>query len=105
MLSNLTYLVHELNYPIFFVICLKFMIWEITIKLATVAGKDLEGQEDDLELPLFDLATISNATDNFSNSNKLGEGGFGAVFRVKFMSTKKNITIIFLFFFHLKKSL
>ncbi|KAL0553739.1 hypothetical protein IC582_007643 [Cucumis melo] len=46
-----------------------------------VAGKDLEGQEDDLELPLFDLATISNATDNFSNSNKLGEGGFGAVFR------------------------
>ncbi|XP_022139493.1 G-type lectin S-receptor-like serine/threonine-protein kinase At4g27290 [Momordica charantia] len=44
-------------------------------------GKDLEGQDEDLELPLFDLTTISSATDNFSNSNKLGEGGFGAVFR------------------------
>ncbi|XP_038897081.1 G-type lectin S-receptor-like serine/threonine-protein kinase At4g27290 [Benincasa hispida] len=48
-------------------------------------GKDLEGQEDDLELPLFDLTTISNATDNFSNSNKLGEGGFGAVFKGRLM--------------------
>ncbi|XP_038897080.1 G-type lectin S-receptor-like serine/threonine-protein kinase At4g27290 [Benincasa hispida] len=41
----------------------------------------LEVQEEDLELPLFDLSTILNATDNFSNSNKLGEGGFGSVFR------------------------
>lgn len=58
---------------------------KFTIKLATGVGKDLEGQEEDLELPIVDLTTISNATDNFSNSNKLGEGGFGAVFRVKFM--------------------
>lgn len=43
-------------------------------------GKDL-GQQEDLELPFLDLATISNATDNFASYNKLGEGGFGAVFR------------------------
>ncbi|GMP75063.1 hypothetical protein CsSME_00032279 [Camellia sinensis var. sinensis] len=37
--------------------------------------------EEDLELPLFDLVTISNATDNFSFANKIGEGGFGPVYK------------------------
>ncbi|KDO74356.1 hypothetical protein CISIN_1g048355mg [Citrus sinensis] len=32
-----------------------------------------EDQNEDLELPLFELAAISNATDNFSINNKLGE--------------------------------
>ncbi|XP_028793470.1 receptor-like serine/threonine-protein kinase SD1-8 [Neltuma alba] len=36
---------------------------------------------DDLELPLFDFNTITLATDNFSGANKLGEGGFGSVYR------------------------
>ncbi|PON82261.1 S-receptor-like serine/threonine-protein kinase [Trema orientale] len=40
-----------------------------------------ESQEEDLELPLFGLPTISTATNNFSVSNKLGEGGFGPVYR------------------------
>lgn len=39
-------------------------------------------QKEDLELPLFDLPKIVNATDNFALSNKLGEGGFGAVYKV-----------------------
>jgi len=30
----------------------------------------------------FDFDTIQVATEDFSNSNKLGEGGFGAVYRV-----------------------
>lgn len=55
-------------------------------------SKDVEAQEQDLELPLLDLLTISTATDNFSASNKLGEGGFGAVFRVNFVSYKENIS-------------
>ncbi|KAI8525275.1 hypothetical protein RHMOL_Rhmol13G0218100 [Rhododendron molle] len=37
--------------------------------------------EEDLELPLFDLATISRATNNFSYENKIGEGGFGSVYK------------------------
>ncbi|ONI12978.1 hypothetical protein PRUPE_4G195300 [Prunus persica] len=37
--------------------------------------------EDDLELPVFDLPTVASATDNFSSDNKLGEGGFGPVYR------------------------
>uniref|UniRef100_A0A2N9IUZ4 Receptor-like serine/threonine-protein kinase n=1 Tax=Fagus sylvatica TaxID=28930 RepID=A0A2N9IUZ4_FAGSY len=40
-----------------------------------------EGRKEDMELPIFDLATIANATDNFSSSNKLGEGGFGSVYK------------------------
>lgn len=30
----------------------------------------------------FDFGTIRVATDNFSEANKLGEGGFGAVYKV-----------------------
>ncbi|KAH9803145.1 Receptor-like serine/threonine-protein kinase SD1-8 [Citrus sinensis] len=40
-----------------------------------------ENRNMDLELPLFELATIANATDNFSINNKLGEGGFGLVYK------------------------
>lgn len=35
----------------------------------------------DLDLPLFHLHTLLTATNNFSNSNKLGEGGFGTVYK------------------------
>ncbi|CAL5405723.1 unnamed protein product [Camellia sinensis] len=40
-----------------------------------------ESQKEDFQLPLFDFATIVNATDNFSINNKLGEGGFGPVYK------------------------
>ncbi|XP_074335805.1 uncharacterized protein LOC141672989 isoform X2 [Apium graveolens] len=39
---------------------------------------DDDGRED---LPLFYLKTIANATDNFSNNFKLGEGCFGPVYK------------------------
>ncbi|XP_058094702.1 receptor-like serine/threonine-protein kinase SD1-8 isoform X7 [Magnolia sinica] len=35
------------------------------------------------EMPLFDLFEVVNATDHFSDSNKLGEGGFGPVYKGK----------------------
>jgi hypothetical protein len=38
--------------------------------------------DGDLELPIFDLGTIAAATDGFSVNNKLGEGGFGPVYKV-----------------------
>lgn len=34
------------------------------------------------DLPMFNFGTIAVATDNFSDSNKLGQGGFGHVYRV-----------------------
>ncbi|XP_015897172.4 G-type lectin S-receptor-like serine/threonine-protein kinase At4g27290 isoform X1 [Ziziphus jujuba] len=38
-------------------------------------------QNEDLELPFFDLSTVAAATENFSLENKIGEGGFGPVYR------------------------
>ncbi|XP_027354544.1 receptor-like serine/threonine-protein kinase SD1-8 [Abrus precatorius] len=40
-----------------------------------------ERNMDDLELPMFDFNTITMATNNFSEDNKLGQGGFGSVYR------------------------
>ncbi|KAG8635263.1 hypothetical protein MANES_16G014800v8 [Manihot esculenta] len=34
-----------------------------------------------VELPVLDLTTVREATDNFSDSNKLGRGGFGTVYK------------------------
>ncbi|KAM0063305.1 putative protein kinase RLK-Pelle-DLSV family [Helianthus debilis subsp. tardiflorus] len=38
-------------------------------------------KKEDWELPLFDFNTIANATNNFSDDCKLGEGGFGPVYK------------------------
>ncbi|KAL7590990.1 receptor-like serine/threonine-protein kinase SD1-8 [Lactuca sativa] len=45
--------------------------------------KDYSGEttNEDLELPLFDFTTLVVATNNFSNANKLGQGGFGCVYK------------------------
>ncbi|KAJ0982947.1 hypothetical protein J5N97_011202 [Dioscorea zingiberensis] len=42
-----------------------------------------EIREEDLELPLFDLSLIHEATNNFAPENKLGQGGFGPVYMGK----------------------
>ena len=34
------------------------------------------------ELPLFNLHELASATNNFHQSNKLGQGGFGPVYKV-----------------------
>ncbi|KAK1303144.1 G-type lectin S-receptor-like serine/threonine-protein kinase [Acorus calamus] len=38
-------------------------------------------QIEDIQPQVFDLAMLRNATDNFSDVNKLGEGGFGVVYK------------------------
>ncbi|KAF3970372.1 hypothetical protein CMV_005925 [Castanea mollissima] len=43
--------------------------------------QNIDGQNEDLELPFYSLATIAIATNNFSSNNKLGEGGFGPVYK------------------------
>ncbi|XP_061358121.1 receptor-like serine/threonine-protein kinase SD1-8 isoform X1 [Gastrolobium bilobum] len=40
---------------------------------------------DDLDLPLFDFSTITMATNNFSEETKLGQGGFGSVYKGRLM--------------------
>ena len=39
-------------------------------------------EKEDLELNFFSLSIIAKATNNFSVDNKLGEGGFGPVYKV-----------------------
>ncbi|XP_071934961.1 G-type lectin S-receptor-like serine/threonine-protein kinase At4g27290 isoform X1 [Coffea arabica] len=48
--------------------------------------------DDEIELPLFDLITISNATNQFSFANKIGEGGFGPVYQ-GILSTGQQIAV------------
>ena len=36
----------------------------------------------DLETLVFDISTIRNATDDFSDENHIGQGGFGTVYKV-----------------------
>ncbi|KAI4367177.1 hypothetical protein MLD38_022943 [Melastoma candidum] len=50
-------------------------------KKGSICGFYRGGKRDDLELPLFDFDTIASATSGFSDSNKLGEGGFGPVYK------------------------
>ncbi|GMP52760.1 hypothetical protein CsSME_00018461 [Camellia sinensis var. sinensis] len=41
----------------------------------------IEAKNEDIELPLFHFSTITKATENFAINNKLGEGGFGPVYK------------------------
>ncbi|KAG6670534.1 hypothetical protein I3843_Q057400 [Carya illinoinensis] len=43
--------------------------------------RELDGSTRNSDLQFFDLSKIVAATDNFSVSNKLGEGGFGSVYK------------------------
>ena len=66
--------------------------------------QNIEGQSEDMEVPFFTLVTIVIATNNFSSYNKLGEGGFGLVYKVtlqqaflKITKNKKSILTVFNF--------
>ncbi|XP_030491310.2 cysteine-rich receptor-like protein kinase 15 isoform X1 [Cannabis sativa] len=54
--------------------------YSLSPRAITVAGKDDELVSTE-ELPFMDLATISAATDGFSDHKKLGQGGFGCVYK------------------------
>ncbi|XP_031280581.1 G-type lectin S-receptor-like serine/threonine-protein kinase At4g03230 [Pistacia vera] len=43
-----------------------------------------EEDKKGIDLPFFDFESILAATDNFSEANKLGKGGFGPVYKGKF---------------------
>ena len=47
-----------------------------------MTDQNIDGQNEDLEIPFYSLATIAIATNKFSSNNKLGEGGFGLVYKV-----------------------
>ncbi|XVE50424.1 hypothetical protein DITRI_Ditri01bG0161600 [Diplodiscus trichospermus] len=46
-----------------------------------INDKENQGQNEDMELVAFEFHAIAQATDTFSFNNKLGEGGFGPVYK------------------------
>ncbi|KAL6135311.1 hypothetical protein ACLB2K_067539 [Fragaria x ananassa] len=71
----------------FLTITFGYFLWKK--KLGRIARRVCEniskvsagGGKNDTELPLFRLRSILAATNNFSENNKLGEGGFGPVYK------------------------
>lgn len=57
---------------------------------------------ENLDLPFFDISTILAATDNFSFAKRLGQGGFGPVYKVLHLANDKHLLNVnqFLFMFH-----
>lgn len=49
--------------------------------LQHIKGSRLE-EQDSLVLPMFEFDSILIATNNFSTTNKLGQGGYGPVYQV-----------------------
>ncbi|XP_043687404.1 G-type lectin S-receptor-like serine/threonine-protein kinase At1g11410 [Telopea speciosissima] len=50
---------------------------------------ELEDNGTNLELPFIELDVVAAATDNFSPNNKLGEGGFGVVYKGRLFNGKE----------------
>ncbi|XP_047271117.1 G-type lectin S-receptor-like serine/threonine-protein kinase At4g03230 [Capsicum annuum] len=48
-----------------------------------------ENSDEAIDVPYFPLETILAATNNFSNANKLGQGGFGPVYKGTFPGEKE----------------
>ncbi|XP_057963515.1 receptor-like serine/threonine-protein kinase SD1-8 [Malania oleifera] len=55
-------------------------LWSTGNELGESSGLGSGGRKD-VKLPLFSFASVSAATDNFSAVGKLGEGGFGPVYK------------------------
>ncbi|XP_017221536.2 G-type lectin S-receptor-like serine/threonine-protein kinase At4g27290 [Daucus carota subsp. sativus] len=54
---------------------------EESLKLDSESVSLTKIENEDLELPLYDFESIAHATSNFSPEKKLGEGGFGPVYK------------------------
>ncbi|KFK29234.1 hypothetical protein AALP_AA7G107000 [Arabis alpina] len=74
-----------------FLICLFIGMTVFNIKKKKLARKETvqrnidrvssKKEEEDLEFPFLDLDLIAEATNGFSDGNKLGQGGFGPVYK------------------------
>ncbi|KAF5472667.1 hypothetical protein F2P56_009362 [Juglans regia] len=67
-----------------------FFIWKRTSRISKAQQLGVNNlsldynssaAEEDQALPLFDVYAIATATNNFSFTNKIGEGGFGPVYK------------------------
>ncbi|KFK40695.1 hypothetical protein AALP_AA2G029200 [Arabis alpina] len=70
-----------------------FGFWRSRVKhnahISTDAWRNDLNSQDIPGLDFFEMNTIQTATDNFSLSNKLGQGGFGSVYKGKLQDGKE----------------
>ncbi|KAL6658163.1 hypothetical protein ACP70R_003749 [Stipagrostis hirtigluma subsp. patula] len=80
---------------VFFLIVLGILLWIFCCwRQKTIAGVvDEQSNEDDMEAgpKRFAYTVLANATGNFSDDQKLGEGGFGSVYRG--LLTEMNLSV------------
>eukprot|EP00257_Ricinus_communis_P026367 XP_025013781.1 G-type lectin S-receptor-like serine/threonine-protein kinase At4g03230 [Ricinus communis] len=57
---------------------------ERVVKDIIDSGRFNEDESKAIDVPFFDLESISAATNKFSNANKLGQGGFGPVYKATY---------------------
>nr|TKR90598.1 hypothetical protein D5086_0000231770 [Populus alba] len=57
------------------------------------SDKDIQGEVTSQDLPLIRLDVINEATRQFSDENKLGQGGFGPVYRVRNQGYQVNLLL------------
>ncbi|XP_057985632.1 G-type lectin S-receptor-like serine/threonine-protein kinase RKS1 isoform X1 [Hevea brasiliensis] len=55
----------------------------------TLEANELQASRSHPDLAFFNLSTIFAATDNFSQANKIGQGGFGSVYKGQLTNGKK----------------
>jgi hypothetical protein len=67
---------------LWFLISLFAYLW---FKKRAKKGTELQVNSTSTELD-FKLSTITAATNHFSPANKLGQGGFGSVYKVEFLA-------------------
>ncbi|KAL2473282.1 G-type lectin S-receptor-like serine/threonine-protein kinase [Forsythia ovata] len=63
-----------------------------SLNSTTIVLRNPEDKVNVEELPLYSLETLVNATNNFHTANKLGEGGFGPVYK-GMLANRKEIAI------------
>ncbi|XP_050365663.1 G-type lectin S-receptor-like serine/threonine-protein kinase SD1-1 [Argentina anserina] len=69
-----------------------YYCWRKRLKVRGVNNTGL-GVHKDQELPLYSFATIKKATNYFAESNKLGEGGYGPVYKGKLLVEGHEIAV------------
>ncbi|CAI9267020.1 unnamed protein product [Lactuca saligna] len=73
-----------------YLVCKKLHIRGVSKKIQKLLQRYVRTDKKmNTELHYFTFQSISSATDNFSNTNKLGEGGFGAVYKGNLVDGQK----------------
>ncbi|XP_017980559.1 PREDICTED: G-type lectin S-receptor-like serine/threonine-protein kinase At4g27290 [Theobroma cacao] len=69
------------------IVCL--VLWCI-IRKKRKNKRGMECKKEDIEVPFFDLETLTAATDGFSPEKLVGAGGFGSVYKIAVKRLSKN---------------